>query len=141
MKRIFLNVLMGLSLSLTAQDITGDWNNIDEETGEINSVINIYKIDNEYFGKIIHIIKSEDRGNLCTKCKGDLKDQPILGMNILNNLKKDGDRYSGGQIFDPKTGKEYRAEIWVDEENSNKLNVRGYIAFFYDTREWIRKEN
>ncbi len=139
MKRIFLNLLMGLSLSLTAQDITGDWNNIDEETGEINSVINIYKIDNEYFGKIIHIIKPEERDNLCTKCKGNLKDQPILGMNILNNLKKDGERYSGGQIFDPKTGKEYRAEIWIDEENSNKLNVRGYIAFFYDTREWIRK--
>ena len=130
---------MGLSLSLTAQDITGDWENIDEETGEVNSVINIYKVDDEYFGKIIHIIKPEERDNLCTKCKGDLKNKPILGMHILNNLKKDGERYSGGQIFDPKTGKEYRAEIWIDEENSNKLNVRGYIAFFYDTREWIRK--
>lgn len=141
MKKIILGLLCGLSVNLMAQDITGDWNNIDEETGEINSVINIYKENDQYFGKIVHIVKPENRGNLCTKCKGDLKDKPILGMNILNNLKKeeDGNRYSGGQIFDPKTGKEYRAEIWVDEDDKNKLNVRGYIAFFYDTREWIRK--
>jgi len=141
MKTILFNVFLLFSCGLMAQDITGDWNNIDEETGKVNSVINIYKVDNQYFGKIVHITKPEERDNLCTKCKGELKDQPILGMHILNNLKKDGERYSDGQIFDPKTGKEYKAEIWVDEENKNKLNVRGYIAFFYDTREWIRKEN
>ena len=118
-----------------------NWNNIDEETGEINSVINIYEVEGEYFGKIVHIVKPEDRDNLCTKCKGDLKNKPILGMRILNHLKKDGERYSGGQIFDPKTGKEYRAEIWVDKADNNKLKVRGYIAFFYDTRTWVRKSN
>lgn len=141
MKTIFLNLLLFIVGGAFAQDITGDWNNIDEETGEVNSVINIYKVDDQYFGKIIHIVKPEDRDNLCTKCKGDLKDKPILGMHILNNLKKDGDRYSGGQIFDPKTGKEYRAEIWIDEDNPNKLKVRGYIAFFYDTRVWVRKDS
>ncbi len=139
MKIILLNVLLFVSFGLMAQDIVGDWNNIDEDTGEINSVINVYKVGDEYFGKIIHIVKPEERDKLCTKCKGDLKNKPILGMHILNHLKKDGDRYSGGQIFDPKTGKEYRVEIWVDENNKNKLNVRGYIAFFYDTREWVRK--
>lgn len=141
MKTILFNVFLLFSFGLMAQDITGDWNNIDEETGKVNSVINIYKVKDQYFGKIVHITKPEERDKLCTKCKGNLKNKPILGMHILNNLKKDGERYSGGQIFDPKTGKEYKAEIWVDEENKNKLNVRGYIAFFYDTREWIRKEN
>ncbi|MGB1293878.1 MAG: DUF2147 domain-containing protein [Flavobacteriales bacterium] len=140
MKSILFILTLFVSTMAFSQDIVGEWNNIDEETGEVNSVISIYKNGDAYFGKIIHITDESKRQNRCTKCTDDRKDKLIVGMEILKNLKKDGNRFSGGKILDPKTGKVYRAEIWVDENDSDKLNVRGYIAFFYDTREWRRKK-
>ena len=61
-------------------------------------------------------------------------------MEIMQGLVKDGEEYSDGTIVDPKTGKEYRCKIWIDEEEPDVLNIRGYIALFYQTRTWQRAE-
>ena len=66
--------------------------------------------------------------------------QPIEGLNVIRDFKKEGDEYVDGTLIDPKSGKEYKGKIWVDQEHPNKLNVRGYIAFFYKTKVWERAE-
>jgi uncharacterized protein (DUF2147 family) len=139
-KLLTLALFIGASSLMMAQDILGEWNNIDPKTGQINSTITISKRGNSYFGKITDITNPEKRKNLCTKCEGDLKNKPVLGMEILRNLKKNGKRYDDGEILDPKTGKDYTCAIWVDEDDNNKLKVRGYIGLFYSTREWVRKK-
>lgn len=113
---------------------------MNEDTGKPNSIIEIYEDDGEVFGKVVRILKEEDRGKLCNDCEGDLKDQPIEGLELMQGLTKDGNEYSGGVITDPKTGKQYKVKIWVDENNPNLLKVRGYIAFFYRTETWHRAE-
>ena len=85
-------------------------------------------------------MKEEDREKLCTNCEGKLKDQPIEGMVLMQGLEKEGDVYEGGTIVDPKTGKEYRCKIWIDEEEPDVLKIRGYLAFFYRTKTWQRAE-
>lgn len=54
------------------------------------------------------------------------RNQPILGLVILEGFKKDGkDDYKGGTIYDPKSGKTYSCKM---ERDGNKLDVRGYVG-------------
>lgn len=141
MKKLLIALLfltLGSS-ELLAQSVFGKWENRNEE-GVVNSIISVYEKDGKVYGKVDRIMREEDRDRLCTACEGDLKNKPVEGMEIMQGLVKDGEEYSDGTIVDPKTGKEYRCKIWIDEEEPDILNIRGYIALFYQTRTWQRAE-
>ena len=57
-------------------------------------------------------------------------------MEIIKDLKQDGDEFEDGTILDPKNGKIYDCKIWLEDKNI--LNVRGYVAFFFRTQTWLR---
>lgn len=137
-KNIFFIMLFLTGSAFQAQTIFGKWKTINEETGKPNSIIEIYEEDGVVNGKVVRILKESDRDRLCFNCAGDLKDQPIEGLELMRGLEKSGSEYAGGVITDPKTGKEYKVKVWVDEHNPNRLKVRGYIAFFYRTETWHR---
>lgn len=123
-----------------AQSVLGKWKTIDDETGQAKSIVEIYKENGKIYGKVVDIINKDRRDAVCDKCDDDRKDKPVLGMVIIDGLEKDDDEYSGGKILDPQKGKEYRCKIWLDEDDSDKLYVRGYVAFFYRTQNWYRVE-
>jgi len=140
MKKILFALLFTtVSLSMSAQTIFGKWENRDEETNKVDSVIEVYKKDEKAYAKIVEITDKNRQEAVCDKCSGNRKNNPILGMNILTGLSKDGDEWSGGKILDPKNGKEYKCYIKL--ENDNKLKIRGYIGFaaFGRTAYWYRK--
>ena len=139
-EHITLLMLLFFAVSLQAQQATifGQWKTIDDETGKAMSIIEIYKKDGKVFGKIIDILNPADRDKTCIYCKGEDYDKPLIGLDIIKNLEKDDDEYEGGTIFDPEKGKEYKAKLWIDEDDKNILNVRGYIAFLFRTQQWIR---
>src|SRR5680860_259769 len=138
-KKSFLILMLLLAGSnLQSQSVLGAWKAINEESGKAMCIIEIYEVEGQFFGKIKKIIKEEDRGRLCTKCEGDLKDMPIEGMVVMDGLEKDGNYYVGGTALDPKSGKEYRCKIWLDETNPDILKIRGYLAIFYRTQTWVR---
>ncbi|WP_299160465.1 DUF2147 domain-containing protein [uncultured Tenacibaculum sp.] len=139
-KLLFTFLFIALSTSIYSQSIFGKWQNIDEETNKVDSVIEVYEKNGKAFAKIIEITDEDRQNAVCDKCKGKRKNIPILGMNILTGLKKDGDEWSGGKILDPKNGKEYKCYIKL--ENNNKLKIRGYIGFaaFGRTAYWYRNK-
>ena len=98
----------------------------------------IYEKDGKVFGKVVELLNKDRQDAVCDKCDGAKKDAPVLGMVIIENLEKDDDEYADGTILDPEKGKEYKCKIWVDENDANILNVRGYIAFLYRTQTWHR---
>ncbi|WP_313791422.1 DUF2147 domain-containing protein [Lacinutrix neustonica] len=53
-------------------------------------------------------------------------------------MQKDGDYYRHGTVVNPEDGKVYRLRLALEEDDSNVLQVRGYIAFFYQTQYWKR---
>lgn len=109
----------------------GKWKTIDDETSKPKSIITLFEKDGELFGKIEKLFKKpeEDQNPKCDKCSGDKKDQYIIGMQILNNLKKDSStEWSGGEILDPNNGKTYSCKIELIEDGK-KLKVRGFIGF------------
>lgn len=140
MKNTVLILLLIISSSISAQTIFGKWENRDEETNKVDSVIEVYEKEGKAFAKIIEITNDQRKNALCTACNGKLKDEPILGMNILTGLKKDGKEWSGGKILDPKNGKEYKC--YIELESDNKMKIRGYIGFamFGRTAYWYRKK-
>jgi uncharacterized protein (DUF2147 family) len=80
----------------------------------------------------------------CDKCVDDRKGQPIIGMEILRGLKREGKEADnlwagGGKILDPTTGKIYTVKM-VPIEGGKRLQVRGYIGPFYRTQFWNRVE-
>lgn len=61
-------------------------------------------------------------------------------MQILWNMRPDGDSWSGGEILDPESGKTYRAQMKL-ADGGRKLVVRGYIGLplFGRSQTWIRR--
>ncbi|MCF8715266.1 DUF2147 domain-containing protein [Joostella atrarenae] len=139
-KKIVLAIsfLFFAGMSAYSQSVLGLWKTIDDETGKEKSVVEVYEENGKVYGKVIEILNKDRVDVVCDKCEGDKKDKPVLGMVIIEGLEKDGDEYEGGTILDPEKGKEYKCKIWVDEDDENQLNVRGYIAFLFRTQEWTR---
>lgn len=108
----------------------GRWKTVDDGTGKAKSIVLIWEEDGKLFGKIEKLLDTppNDPDPKCDKCEGDLKDQPITGMRILSDLKKDGDEWSGGKVLDPENGKSYKCYIAV-VDGGKKLKVRGYVGF------------
>jgi uncharacterized protein (DUF2147 family) len=122
----------------------GLWRTIDDKTGKERSLIRITETDGVFEGRVEQLLNrqpDDDPENLCRKCEGARKDQPIIGMTILWGLKKDGEQWSGGEILDPKNGKVYRAKMKL-ADNGAKLEVRGFIgvSLFGRSQTWIREE-
>jgi uncharacterized protein (DUF2147 family) len=141
MKKVFFTTLLfALSITINAQTIFGKWNSKNNETGEIDSVIEVYEKSGKAFAKIIEIKDIKRQAVVCDLCEGENKDKPILGLNILTGLEKDDDEWSGGNILDPRNGKIYKCYIKLVKPN--KLKLRGYIglALFGKTAYWERAE-
>jgi uncharacterized protein (DUF2147 family) len=139
MKKTFLTLaLFLLTISINSQTIFGKWNSKNEQTGKVDSVIEVYEKNGKAYAKVVEIINDERRDALCTACEGEKKDKPILGLNILSGLEKDDDEWSGGEILDPRNGKVYKC--YIELVKANKLKIRGYIgvALFGKTAYWER---
>ena len=114
-----------------AQNITGQWKTIDDETGKARSVVEIYRgNDGKYYGKVVKLFPEpgEDPNPLCTECsKNDSRyNKPVIGMIIITGLSRKGNEYRGGKILDPENGNEYSCRIKLQDR---KLNVRGFLGF------------
>jgi uncharacterized protein (DUF2147 family) len=141
MKKIFFTTLLfALSITINGQSIFGKWNSTNEETGNIDSIIEVYEKDGKAFAKVIEIKGSARKNAVCEKCEDENKNKPILGLNILTGLEKNKDEWSGGNILDPRNGRIYNCYIKLIKPN--KLKIRGYIglALFGKTAYWERAE-
>ncbi len=140
MKKILLTIsFVALTvMTAVAQDVTGKWKTVDDETGEAKSIVEIYKQNGKVYGKVVEILNPAKKNATCDECPGSNKGKPILGIVIMKGLEKDGDEYNDGTIMDPNNGKVYKCYIELD--GANKLDVRGYIGFSMlgRTQTWTR---
>jgi len=121
----------------------GRWKTVDDVTGNINSVVEIWEDNGKLYGKIERLINPDpnDPDPRCVRCSGHLKDRRLVGLRIVWDLTKDGGQWTGGQILDPDSGKIYRCLITV-KDGGKKLRVRGFIGFSVlgRTEYWLRDE-
>tara|TARA_R110002073_G_scaffold139232_3_gene289469 strand:- start:22568 stop:22990 length:423 start_codon:yes stop_codon:yes gene_type:complete len=138
-KYLYILLFIALGSATYGQSIIGKWETFDDETTEKKAIIEIYKKNNLFFAKIVESYDSE-KSAVCETCKGIKKGKPIIGLVIIEDIKKEGDEFKGGTILDPENGKTYKC--YLELINKNKLKVRGFLGFslFGRTQYWIRKE-
>ena len=134
--------LLGVSLAAAAADpVVGRWKTIDDATGKVKSVVEIYQAtDGRLAGKVVEILDLKDGPNpACDECKGANQGKPIKGMLILWGLRPDGaGKWSAGRVLDPENGKDYKAKLEL-LEGGRKLGMSGCIAFLCRQQVWLRE--
>lgn len=130
MKKIILTLLLVCTalFSAEAQSVTGLWKTIDDNSGKVKSIVEIYEKDGKIYGKVKEILDPDaPKDAVCQNCPGDDDGKPIIGLTFIKGLKKDGDEYNDGKILDPESGELYKCYIKLEDEDT--LKVRGYIGF------------
>ncbi len=149
MKKLFLNIILvvwllfpSLIFAVGGDDILGEW-----ITEDGDSHVEIFKKDNQYFGKIVALIEpnylpGEVKGMVgkprldLNNPKKSLRSNSLVGLELMKNFRFDDNKWVGGSIYDPENGKSYKCKISLTEDG--ELHVRGYvgISLFGRTSVW-----
>ncbi len=111
----------------TVDDISGIW------WSEIKaSKIKVELVDGKYIGTVVYLIPEKyvdgvpqtDRKNP----DENLKTRSILNLQILSGLSYNPatKEWTGGMIYDPKTGKTYECQVWL--EGKDILQLKGFVT-------------
>ena len=135
-----LGALFGLLLATAhAADPTspvGQWRTIDDQSGKPKSIVQITENQGVLTGKIVELLEGATE-KTCSKCAGDLKDKPLVSMRILWDLKKEGDEWADGKIFNPADGGTYTSKAKLTQ-GGKILEVTGKWMFFSKQQKWQR---
>ena len=139
MKRIILcafALIMPFAAAL-AQDVIGKWK-LEDGT----AIVEVYKNGDSFNGKIVWLQNPSEADGTPAKDTNNpdknLRSREIMGLNMLSGLKKTGNEYYGGKIYDPGNGKTYNCSMKVE---GDVLKVRGSLdkkGLIGRTMDWFR---
>ncbi len=152
MKLTFLTVILAsfiaafawaAPLPATEPSVAGMWAQVDEK-GRVGGWFLIFEHDGVYEGAIAKMFfePGEDTHPICTRCSGDQKNAPSLGLVIIKGMQRKGLVYQNGSILDPRDGQVYHAKMTLSPDGQ-QLTLRGYLGFevFGQNQVWRRLPN
>jgi uncharacterized protein (DUF2147 family) len=132
--------LMAVQVSAAMPTAAGVWKQIDE-TGKVSALVTISEERDVFVGRLSQLFPDpgEEPNPICRKCPGNDQNQPLLGLVLIDGMKRSGLEYEGGTILDPDTGTLYKASMSLDP-GGTQLTVRGYIGLpiFGRSQIWTR---
>ncbi|MBL8303462.1 MAG: DUF2147 domain-containing protein [Ideonella sp.] len=146
MKKILSALILAVAGTAAWAQATpaGLWKTIDDETKQEKSLVRITDTGGVLSAKIEKLLDPTKQGTRCDKCSDDRKDQPVLGMTIIKNVKQNAEDkalWDGGEILDPNNGKTYKVRL-KPVDGGKSMEVRGYIGapLLGRTQTWVRVE-
>jgi uncharacterized protein (DUF2147 family) len=148
MNRIFFSanvvallVCSALATPLHAEpSVVGLWEQADDH-GRVQAWFNFSEKNGVYSGAIAKAFpaQGEKSEELCSKCPGDQKNAPFIGLVIVDGMQRKGLSYENGTILDPRDGSVYRAVMEISPDGQ-RLMVRGYLGvkMLGQTQVWRR---
>jgi uncharacterized protein (DUF2147 family) len=121
--------------------VAGLWQKIDEQTGNTVGWFLFVERGGVYQGVIAKLfLRPGDPPNpICSNCRDDRKDAPLLGIQLIRDMRPNGLTYTNGNILDPRNGSVYNAIMKISPDGQT-LTVRGYLGFVFLGRDetWHR---
>jgi len=115
----------------TDDEIVGIWRNASGK-----GHVQIYKDKGKYYGKLVWLKKTHDEQGKPYLDKNNPSKQhcarPLLGLVMLKDFTYDDGEWTGGKVYNPEDGKEYKSFMKLKDHET--LSVRGYVGF-----SWIGK--
>jgi uncharacterized protein (DUF2147 family) len=118
------------SVERPSESPIGYWKTLDDTTGQPKSIVKIWRTEeNLLMGKVVKLFSKEGASKtFCAQCKGEMRNQPVVGMVVVSGLKvKKQKQWTDGHILDTENGKTYKCAMRT-LENGKKLHVRGYTG-------------
>lgn len=137
MKKVIFSAVFALMTTVGfAQELTGKWLTEDKD-----AVIEFFRSGDKMNGRIVSLVDGKDSNGKAVKDvlnpDKSKRNEPLVGLLMLRDLKQKGDKWEDGNIYDPSEGKSYKCSIWLE---NGKLKVRGYSGMFYQTQTWTRNK-
>jgi uncharacterized protein (DUF2147 family) len=129
--------LIFITTSIFSQSIEGKWRTIDAETQKELSIIEIYKKNNQYYGKLIKILNVLSSHADCEKCSAKIKNNSLIGKDVIVKMSKNNSQYKG-KLIDPFSDKSYNCIIDVISNSSLEIKVYSMFPLFGRTQNWIK---
>ncbi|MCH7351159.1 DUF2147 domain-containing protein [Acinetobacter sp. NIPH 1958] len=143
-------LLLGLSAPLAihaapTDPLIGTWKVVDERTGTYLSdiVIRRHSATEQYSAVIVKMYPSakEAAPTLCTACSGTLKNQPIIGMEVLTGLKmlSQNEEFGQGVWINPYDGYKYSLNARLSKTGKMlSINAKNPSNNSFRNMTWIR---
>jgi hypothetical protein len=93
----------------------GLWKTIDDKTGAPRALVRIYAQDDRFQGRIEQSFTPGAQTRVCSVCTDERRNQPVIGLQIIRNMTRKGDEFSGGDILDPDNGWIYRCKFHLED--------------------------
>ncbi|ENX38423.1 DUF2147 domain-containing protein [Acinetobacter sp. NIPH 2100] len=143
-------LLLGLSAPLAihaapTDPLIGTWKVVDERTGTYLSdiVIRRHSATEQYSAVIVKMYPSakEAAPTVCTACSGTLKNQPIIGMEVLTGLKmlSQNEEFGQGVWINPYDGYKYSLNARLSKTGKMlSINAKNPSNNSFRNMTWIR---
>lgn len=135
---LVFSFIISYSLVFSQHQIKGKWLNESK-----TQIVEIAEVNGVFFGKLVWMQDSLDTYGEYKRdvMNGNAKwrSRKLLGIKVLDKFKWDGNKWDGGEIYNPESGSTYNSVIRLSDNGT--LLVKGYwwfLGFLGKTKEWIR---